>query len=1026
MSAAVTSKNGGFAPEFQEIQIPEHLSRSKRRTLKKLKSLSSPDTSRVTSDPPVIMSADLEVPTSGEPPPAGKTKHRIKLWDSFLSKTKNMRIRKKEKHPKLKRRSSSQPNIPITSRNKPAGEGINKSLPVSNGNDAEDSTDSRRARLKHQKELRTSASSLAESPSKMSSGADHLQQTSPVSMQDTESFSYQSYSEISNNQPSITDPTLTLDQEGQGSVDDTYSQLGRGASVDKEDLEYDDDDERYKENEEAEDDVPVLVQSSLSKSTRSHRSRLEERLIKPVITSADRPKHGAYRAVSFRPSEQLDDGSRDQSDDESCSDDYETADEDPGSGPLGHQLQQHSFFVLHVHLKEGKDLVIRDSCGTSDPYVKFKIGGKLLYKSRTIYKNLNPKWDEQFSIHIEDITKPINIKVFDYDRAWNDDPMGGVDIDVTTLEVNKATELKLLLTERGNTEYMGYLILNCTLSPKTNEDKEQLFRRSTRSTESATASKKLKMQLWNGVVNIILVEGSNLVSMDDNGLSDPYVKFKLGTEKYRSKFKSKTLNPRWLEQFDLRLFDDQTALLEISVYDHDTRGKDDFMGRAVIDLSQLERERTHTIVQPLEDGAGTIKLLLTVSGTFGGELTSDLANYTPNPLDKDNIVSKYGLLNSLRNIDDIGHLEVKVFRAHGLQSADFGGLSDPFCVIELINDRVQTQTEYKTLNPEWAKVFTFNVKDIHSVLEVTVYDEDRNKKVEFLGKVAIPLLRIKNGERRWYALKDRKTLHKTKGAILLEMDMVYNHLKAAIRTVNPKEEKLMLPDQKFKISTMKQNINRVSQIIGVFIDTGRFIQSCFDWQSPPRTITAFIVYLVAVWNFELYMLPISLLLIFIKNLVIAQIVGSFKKEPVEDDYFVEDEDDDEDEKDKQEEKKSIVDRYHAIQEVCLQVQQGLDTVACLGERVKNTFNWSVPWLSALAVIALSAGIIVLYYIPLRYLLLAWGINKFTKKLRKPNAISNNELLDFLSRIPSDNELLQYRELRPDIPANTTSSKKKRA
>jgi len=35
-----------------------------------------------------------------------------------------------------------------------------------------------------------------------------------------------------------------------------------------------------------------------------------------------------------------------------------------------------------------------------------------------------------------------------------------------------------------------------------------------------------------------------------------------------------------------------------------------------------------------------------------------------------------------------------------------------------------------------------NVKDIHSVLEVTVYDEDPNKKIEFLGKVAIPLLRV--------------------------------------------------------------------------------------------------------------------------------------------------------------------------------------------------------------------------------------------------------------------------------------------
>ena len=38
--------------------------------------------------------------------------------------------------------------------------------------------------------------------------------------------------------------------------------------------------------------------------------------------------------------------------------------------------------------------------------------------------------------------------------------------------------------------------------------------------------------------------------------------------------------------------------------------------------------------------------------------------------------------------------------------------------------------------------FISNVKDIHSVLEVTVYDEDRDKKAEFLGKIAIPILRV--------------------------------------------------------------------------------------------------------------------------------------------------------------------------------------------------------------------------------------------------------------------------------------------
>lgn len=39
-----------------------------------------------------------------------------------------------------------------------------------------------------------------------------------------------------------------------------------------------------------------------------------------------------------------------------------------------------------------------------------------------------------------------------------------------------------------------------------------------------------------------------------------------------------------------------------------------------------------------------------------------------------------------------------------------------------------------------------------------------------------------------------------------------------------------------------------------------------------------------------------------------------------------------------------------------------------------------------------------------------GINKFTKKLRKPNYISNNEVLDFLSRVPSDVEKVTINKL----------------
>ena len=54
---------------------------------------------------------------------------------------------------------------------------------------------------------------------------------------------------------------------------------------------------------------------------------------------------------------------------------------------------------------------------------------------------------------------------------------------------------------------------------------------------------------------------------------------------------------------------------------------------------------------------------------------------------------------------DVGHLIVKVIKAQGLNAADMGGKSDPFTVLELVNDRVHTNTEYKTLAPQWQKVF---------------------------------------------------------------------------------------------------------------------------------------------------------------------------------------------------------------------------------------------------------------------------------------------------------------------------------
>ncbi|XP_033311810.1 multiple C2 and transmembrane domain-containing protein isoform X3 [Bombus bifarius] len=572
---------------------------------------------------------------------------------------------------------------------------------------------------------------------------------------------------------------------------------------------------------------------------------------------------------------------------------------------------------------------------------------------------------------------------------------------------------------------------------KSSSEQSKYFQRTNR---LADVNRRLKSQIWSSVVTIVLVEAKNLLPMDIDGLSDPYVKFRLGTEKYKSKVVHKTLNPVWLEQFDLHLYEDPYLgqELEVTVWDRDKSHQDDLMGKTVIDLTTLERETTHRLWRDLEDGSGSIFLLLTISGTTASETISDLAAHEDTPREREQLYQRYALVNSLQRVRDVGHLTVKVFRAQGLAAADLGGKSDPFCVLELVNARLQTQTEYKTLAPSWQKIFTFNVKDINSVLEVTVYDEDRDHKVEFLGKVAIPLLRIRNGEKRWYALKDKKLRGRAKGnspQILLELNVVWNVVRACVRTLNPKEKKYMEPEIKFKRQVFLRNVLRLKAIIVIVIDIGKYVQSCWEWENKMRSIIALVIFILGCYYFEPYMFPGVALLILLKYYLlygdgsgfnqwisgqVAVITGTplshqssshFHDEGDEGPATPGDDDDDDDDKDK-EEKKSLKERLQAIQEVTQTVQNSIGYIASLCERVKNLFNFTVPYLSYLAMILAILGVAVLYFIPLRYLILVWGVNKFSRKIVRPHSVPNNELLDLITRVPDDEELLNYRELKP--------------
>ncbi|XP_044030302.1 multiple C2 and transmembrane domain-containing protein 1 isoform X2 [Siniperca chuatsi] len=721
----------------------------------------------------------------------------------------------------------------------------------------------------------------------------------------------------------------------------------------------------------------------------------------------------------------------------------ERRDEQPGVGaPCSsgvtseRAVSSSEMYKLEIELKRGHNLAVRDRGGSSDPYVKFKLAGKEVFRSKIIHKNLNPVWDEKTTLIMDSLSEPLYVKVFDYDFGLQDDFMGSAFLYLESLEQQRTIPVTLALKDPHHPDQdLGSLELAVTLTPKDSPIEERRdsmqslvkayrwkpyvnktmllrrsWKRSTKQQSMRLSELHRKSQLWRGIVSIALIEGRNLIPMDPNGLSDPYVKFRLGHQKYRSKTVPKTLSPQWREQFDLHLYEETGGVLDITVWDRDTGRRDDFIGRCQLNLSTLAKEQTHHLELPLEESRGYVVLLVTLTASAHVSIADLSVTPLDDPQERRQILKRYGVLKSFSNFRDVGIVQVKVMRAEGLMAADVTGKSDPFCVLELNNDRLQTHTVYKNLNPDWSKVFTFNVKDIHSVLEVTVFDEDRDRSADFLGKVAIPLLHVRNGEQKGYMLKNKELTCPTKGVIYLEIDVIYNTVKAALKTVVPAEQKYIEEEPKVSKQLLQQNFNRVKRCIMVLISYGTYINSCFEWESAQRSIISFVLFVVVVWNFELYMLPLALLLLLVWNYFFS---SSRETGDMSMEAMFECEDDEEDKEDKESEHKGFMDKLYAIQDVFISVQSALDEVASYGERIKNTVNWTVPFLSWLAIAALCSATLLLYLIPLRYLVLAWGVNKFTKKLRDPYMIDNNELLDFLSRVPSDVQVMQYRELKVD-------------
>lgn len=524
---------------------------------------------------------------------------------------------------------------------------------------------------------------------------------------------------------------------------------------------------------------------------------------------------------------------------------------------------------------------------------------------------------------------------------------------------------------------------------------------------------------WNSIVNVVLIEAKDLPDGPNNGSSGLYCKFKLGNESHKSKL-AIPKKPTWCERFNLYLYDDNN--LEVTVW---CKGKQkNFMGRCIIDLSNLEKEKTHDFWHDLECGFGSLHLLVTLSGSIRPTDNIPTTQSTPHGVHSDDQYIWY----KLSNWSEVGKLLVTVHSAKGLSCLGISGKVDAYCVLELDNCRVQTHTVRGTSEPNWNNTYSFIVNDITSTLDISVYNESliNSMKGETLGKLSIPLLRIENDEMKWYALKDRSKKSSAKGncpRLLLQMSVIWNPIKATFRVLNPKETKYVQKPAKFNIPLIYSNLKFIKELFNALYITNEHYKRVFEWDNREKSATALVIWLVFWYFFNLWMTPLLLLIPFLHQWISQRY---FNKNNALVPLYHSDEDVSDEELESHKDDKTLKTRIYGLQDLTFTIKNSIDYMVSVFERIKNLTNFTVPYLTYLAISVLILSSVAFYFIPVKYLFMALGIYKFTRKLLNPKRVPNNDLLDFISRVPDNEILKQWRELKVPEPnlSRSGSTRKK--
>ena len=123
-------------------------------------------------------------------------------------------------------------------------------------------------------------------------------------------------------------------------------------------------------------------------------------------------------------------------------------------------------------------------------------------------------------------------------------------------------------------------------------------------------------------------------------------------------------------------------------------------------------------------------------------------------------------------------LTVHVVEARDLRPMDMDGTSDPYVVLQIEDQRIETNYKKSTLSPVWNESFTFDIIHGREPLKIVVMDKDTFGNDDFEGQCHVSLngLRDQMKHDSWFDLTDENEL-KSQGRIRLMLQWVYSKVQ---------------------------------------------------------------------------------------------------------------------------------------------------------------------------------------------------------------------------------------------------------